>query len=95
MKLRAAKAQSAVSTALPSSSNKAVAASEWQQQTQQSAVQQAQQQTNTTHVANENFMSDMGEEVSAIEDRGPPSALSFLFSHPSLISLNRKHTKQF
>ncbi|KMS95615.1 hypothetical protein BVRB_006630 [Beta vulgaris subsp. vulgaris] len=73
--LRAAKVQSAPSVAPPSSSNKAVApASEWlhspQQNNQQSVAQQAQQQSNSMHVASDSLTPDMGEEVSAIDDRG-------------------------
>lgn len=61
-------------------------ASEWlhspQQNNQQSVAQQAQQQSNSMHVASDSLTPDMGEEVSAIDDRGLPMPLSFFYFDP-------------
>ncbi|XP_057539510.1 nuclear transport factor 2-like isoform X2 [Amaranthus tricolor] len=72
--LRAAKVQSAPSVASPSLSNKTVApASEWQhislQNNQQSAATPALEQSSSTQAEND-LTSDMGEDVSAADDRG-------------------------
>lgn len=97
LKLRAAKVQSAPSVAPPSLSNKTVApASEWQhtplQNNQQSAATPALEQSSSTQAEND-LTSDMGEDVSAADDRGQLCPLFVIVTTFPLNPKSEEHQK--